>query len=183
MTGCHASRGSSPRDKLFTFPPFEDSTPQNNRQHTRAGNEPSRSFKFHNHEEGPYYRSFSWLKVLNSTFTFRTLCWMSFNHLNCQTSRRFVSNSTAHSGKNERDSISAYRLLKLSRAPVLSSCPQWRRRYFTAKEMDRHSITAPVSAQYINVFITHCPAKLTFLKWPWKMSCMRLLCRYSTMRT
>ena len=36
VTGCHASRGSFPRDKLFTFPPCEDSTPQNNgqQQHT-----------------------------------------------------------------------------------------------------------------------------------------------------
>ena len=80
--------------------------------------------------------------------------------------------AAAHTRKNEHDSSGAYKLLKLSRAPVLSSCPQWRWRYFKAKEMDRHSITSTVSAQYINVFITHCPAKLTFLKWPWKMSCI-----------
>ena len=34
----------------------------------RAGNDPSRSLKFHNHKEGPF-RAFSWLKVPTNAFT------------------------------------------------------------------------------------------------------------------
>ena len=37
---------------------------------SRAGNEPSRCLKFHNHEEGPY---FFWLKAPTSTFLFKNI--------------------------------------------------------------------------------------------------------------
>ena len=41
----------------------------------RAGIEPSRSLKIHNHVKGPYYTStFSWQKVPTSAFTFKTPC-------------------------------------------------------------------------------------------------------------
>ena len=43
----------------------------------RAGNEPSRKMKFHNHGEGLYYastRAFSWLKALTSASTNEILC-------------------------------------------------------------------------------------------------------------
>ena len=43
----------------------------------RAGNEPSRKMKFHNHGEGLYFastRAFSWLKALTSASTNEILC-------------------------------------------------------------------------------------------------------------
>ena len=43
----------------------------------RAGNEPSRKMKFHNHGEGLYYastRAFSWLKAVTSASTNEILC-------------------------------------------------------------------------------------------------------------
>ena len=40
---------------------------------TRAGNEPSRSFKFHNHSEGHYTRVYSWQKVAMTVFTIKYL--------------------------------------------------------------------------------------------------------------
>ena len=39
----------------------------------RAGKEPSRSLKFYNHGESPYYRAFSWLKAATIAFTFKNL--------------------------------------------------------------------------------------------------------------
>ena len=43
--------------------------------HIRASNEYSRWF--HNHGGGPYSRAFSWLKVPNRSFTFKTLLTLS----------------------------------------------------------------------------------------------------------